>query len=111
MPPSWSWDPLWVAAISAGALLIASRLWTTQTTTRAASKENAVAPNMPVESRAKYGKMDEWEAAADELAVALGSPSAVRRNRVADASDSVDDSPVDEDFLRKAGDSDSHYGR
>lgn len=70
--------------------------------------------DMPIESPRKYGSMnDEWEEAGDEFANALAGgnrDAGGRRRPTADASQPADDN-VDEEFLRQAGRSDSHYGR
>ena len=69
--------------------------------------------DLPVESRYKYGRMDDWEEASDEFATALaggdrGNGSGARRTNVAT---SPADDEVDAEFLRQAGRPDAHYGR
>ena len=67
--------------------------------------------DMPIESRHKYGIVDEWEEAGDEFATALGGGRDGGRTRAPNVAASPADDEVDAEFLRQAGRPDAHYGR
>ena len=60
------------------------------------------------ESPNKYGRFDDD---IDELVAGFAGRDAVRRSPNSAGAQSSGTDEVDEDFLRKAGNTDSHYGR
>lgn len=69
-------------------------------------------PDMPIESRFKYGTFEDVrDEDADDIASMLrgGGPVGKRDTRPTAELQGTDE--VDEDFLRKAGNPSSHYGR